>query len=202
MAARSVEASSASVSLCWRSTPRSLIPCSRMSDLISVAVSAQVAASAASPVMFASRDVREPRCAFEADPAHELRRHVVPRVAARLPDALIRLTPHCCCALGLRLHERPQAPRNTPAAPAVQQDRVECRAVDVVLPLVEGAVADADRSRRRKRSDRVAERLQRVVGADIAGGGDPCLRSAARVRSHLLSARPARRTAPRRRPRH
>ena len=68
----------------------------------------------------------------------------MPRLAARLPDALVRLTPHCCGALGLRLHERPQAPRNPLAAAAVQQDGVEGGTEDVVLPLVEGAVADAD----------------------------------------------------------
>ena len=66
------------------------------------------------------------------------------RLAARLPDALVGLTPHRRGALGLLLHERPQAPRNALAAAAVEQDGVEGGTEDVVLPLVEGAVADAD----------------------------------------------------------
>ena len=88
-------------------------------------------------------DVRELRGAVERHPAHQLRRYVVPRLAARLPDALVGVLPDRRGALGLCLHERPQPPRDPLAAAAVQQDRVERRAVDVVLALVEGAVADA-----------------------------------------------------------
>ena len=88
--------------------------------------------------------VRELRGAVERHPAHQLRRYVVPRLAARLPDALIGVLPDRRGALGLCLHERPEAPRDPLAAAAVQQDRVERRAEDVVLALVERAVADAD----------------------------------------------------------
>ena len=52
-------------------------------------------------------DLRELRRAVEGNPAHQLRGHVVLRLAARLPDALIGLTPDGGCALGLGLHERP-----------------------------------------------------------------------------------------------
>ena len=48
-------------------------------------------------------------------------------------------------APGLRLDQPPQPSRQPLAAAAVQQDRVQHRAEDVVLPLVEGSVADPDR---------------------------------------------------------
>ena len=87
-------------------------------------------------------DLGELRGPVERDPAHQLRRDVVLRLAARLPDPLVGLAPDLRRAFGLRLDDRPEAPRQPLAAPRVQQDRVEHGAEDVVLPLVEGAVAD------------------------------------------------------------
>ena len=81
--------------------------------------------------------------AVERHPAHELRRHVVLRLAPRLPDALIRFAPHLHRTGGLRLDDRPQPPGQAGAAPRVEQDRVEDGAEHVVLPLVERPVADA-----------------------------------------------------------
>ena len=64
------------------------------------------------------------------------------RLAAGLPDALVGLAPDGGRALGLRLDDRPETPRQALAVPGVEQDRVERGAEDVVLALVEGAVAD------------------------------------------------------------
>jgi hypothetical protein len=86
----------------------------------------------------------------------------VPRLAARLPDALVRLTPHRCGALGLRLRERPQAPRNPQAVAATEQDRVEGGTEDVVLPLLEGAVADPDGARAAVAGSVLAHRLGQI----------------------------------------
>ncbi len=61
-------------------------------------------------------------------------------------------------AFGLRLYDRPQPPRQALAAAGVQQDRVKRGAVDVVLALVEGAVADPHGAR------------AGVAGEVIAGG--------------------------------
>ena len=58
----------------------------------------QVAASSRSPRMSASL-----ARAVQRDPAHQLRRDVVLRLAARLPDALVGLAPDRGRALGLRL---------------------------------------------------------------------------------------------------
>ncbi len=62
--------------------------------------------------------IGELRRAVHRDPAHELRRDVVLRRAARLPDALVGLAPDGRRAVGLRLHDRPQAPGEALAAPA------------------------------------------------------------------------------------
>ena len=82
----------------------------------------------------------------------------MPRRAARLPDALVGLAPDADRALGLGLDDRPQPPREPLAAAGVQQDAVQHRAVDVVLALVEGAVADPHRLR------------AGVAGEVVAGG--------------------------------
>jgi hypothetical protein len=82
-----------------------------------------------------------------------------PRSAARLPDALVGLAPDGLRAFGLRLHERPQPPRQSLAAVRVQGDRVERRAEDIVLALVERAVADAHRARSGVAEQIVARRL-------------------------------------------
>ena len=63
--------------------------------------------------------------------------------AARLPDALVGVSPDCRGTFGLCPDQRPEALRQALAAPRVQEDGVERRAEDVVLTLVEGAVSDA-----------------------------------------------------------
>ena len=88
--------------------------------------------------------LRELRGAVERDPAHQLRRDVVLRRATGLPDALVGVLPDLGRAFGLRLHDRPEAARESLALPRVEEDRVEDGAEDVVLPLVERAVPDAD----------------------------------------------------------
>ena len=83
--------------------------------------------------------------------------------AARLPDALVGLLPDVCGALGLRLDDRPQAPGQSLAAARVQVDRVQDGAEDVVLALVEGAVADPHRARPRIAGEVVEGRLGEVA---------------------------------------
>ena len=75
-----------------------------------------------------------------------------------------------CCqtlrrALGLRLHDRPEPPRQPVALARVLEDRVEHGAEDVVLLLVEGAVADPHRLRARVAGHVVAGRLGQVAAA-------------------------------------
>ncbi len=101
----------------------------------------------------------------ECDPAHQLGRHVVLRSAAGLPDALVRLAPHRRRALGLGLDQRPQPSRQVLAASGVQQEGVQDGAEDVVLPLVEGAVADPHRAGALVSRQVVAGRLGEVPAA-------------------------------------
>ena len=68
------------------------------------------------------------------------------RLAARLPDALVGLAPDAIAHSACACDERPQPPREALAAAGVQQDGVEDGAEDVVLALVEGAVADPHRA--------------------------------------------------------
>ena len=68
-------------------------------------------------------------------------------LATRLPDPLVRFAPGLHGALRLRLDDRPQPARESLAAAGVQQDRIEHGAVDVVLALIERAVAEPDRAR-------------------------------------------------------
>ncbi len=110
-------------------------------------------------------DLRQLGGAVERDPAHQLRGDVLLRLAARLPDALVGLAPHRLGALGLRLDERPQAPRQPLAAPRVQQHRVERGAEHVVLALVERAVADPDRVRARVAGELLEEGLGQISAA-------------------------------------
>ena len=84
-------------------------------------------------------------------------------LAASLPDALVGLAPDPGRALGLGLDERPEPPRQTLAALGVEQDRVERGAEDVVLALVESAVADPDRSCARVAGEVVARGLGQVA---------------------------------------
>ena len=83
-------------------------------------------------------------------------------LAARLPDPLIGIAPHLGGALGLGLHDRPQPPRQPLTAPRMQQDRVQHRAVDVVLTLVKGPVADPHRDGAGIAREVVAGRLAQV----------------------------------------
>jgi hypothetical protein len=88
---------------------------------------------------------RQLRGAIERHPAHQFGGDVVLRLPASLPDALVGMPPDVGGALRLRLNDRPQPPRQPLAAVRVEQDRVERRAEDVVLALIEGAVADSHR---------------------------------------------------------
>ena len=65
-------------------------------------------------------------------------------------------------ALGLRLHQRPQSPRQTLAAAHVQEDGVEGNAEDVVLALIGGAVADPDGVRPGIAGELLTERLGEI----------------------------------------
>ena len=87
-------------------------------------------------------DIGEFRRPVHRHPAHELRGHVLARRAASLPDALVGLAPDADRALGLGLDDRPQPPREPLAAFRMLEDAVQHGAVDVILPLVERAVAD------------------------------------------------------------
>ena len=131
-----------------------------MSALISSAVAAHVCGEVA-----VAADLGELGRAVHRDPAHELRRHVVLGLAAGLPDPLVGLAPHARGSLGLRLDDRPQAPRQPLAAAGVQQDRVQRGAEHVVLALVEGAVADTHRARPDVAGEVVARRLGEVAAA-------------------------------------
>jgi hypothetical protein len=92
-------------------------------------------------------DLRQGGGSVEGDPAHELRGHVVPWLAAGLPDALVGLPPYLGGARGLRLDDRPKAAREALAPDGVKPDRVEDGAEDVVLALVERPVPDPHRPR-------------------------------------------------------
>ena len=71
------------------------------------------------------------------------------RLAAGLPDALVGLAPDLCGARRLRLDDRPQRTGQSLASLAVKPHGVEHRAENVVLALVERAVADAHGMRSR-----------------------------------------------------
>ena len=129
-----------------------------MSAWISSAVARQVALQ-----LRVAADLGQLRGAVERDPAHELGGDVVLRLAARLPDALVGLAPDLRGALGLRLDDRPEPPRQALAVPRVEQDRVEHGAEDVVLPLVERAVADPHGPCARVAGEVVARRLGQVA---------------------------------------
>ena len=87
------------------------------------------------------------------------------RRAARLPDPLVGVLPDLRRAFGLRLDDRPE-PARQPLAPArVEEERVEDGAEDVVLALVEGAVADPHRPRPGVAGELVERRLGQVAAA-------------------------------------
>ena len=118
-------------------------------------------------LVFAS-DMCQPGRAVERHPAHQLGRHVVLRLAACLPDALVGFAPDFCCALRLRLDDRPQRTGQPLASLRVKPHRVEHRAEHVVLALVEGAVADADGMRAG-----VARQLRAGGLREVAAAVDP-----------------------------
>ncbi len=113
-------------------------------------------------------DLRELGRPVQRDPAHQLRRDVVARLAARLPDPLVGRAPRRHRPGGLRLDDRPQPPRHPLAVLGVDQDRVQHRAVDVVLALVEGAVPDPHRA-----CARVAGELVACALGEVAAAVDP-----------------------------
>ena len=84
-------------------------------------------------------------------------------LAASLPDPLVGLLPDLGRALRLALDDRPQAPRQSLAAARVEEDGVQHGTEDVVLALVEGAVADAHRLRARVAGELVARGLGQVA---------------------------------------
>ena len=131
-----------------------------MSSRISSAVAAQLARSSESPRISASLGGPVQR-----HPAHQLRGDVVLRLAARLPDSLVGLLPDLDRALRLRLDDRPEPAREALAAAGVEQDRVERRPEDVVLALVEGAVADPYRACPHVAGEIVAGRLGEVAAS-------------------------------------
>src|SRR5262249_18816741 len=73
--------------------------------------------------------------------------HIVLRLAAGLPDALVGVAPDPGGALRLRLDDRPEPARQALVPAGVEQDRVEDGAEDIVLPLTEGGIAYANRAR-------------------------------------------------------
>ena len=101
--------------------------------------------------------------AVHRHPAHQLRGDVVLGLSARLPDALVGLAPDLGGALGLGLDDRPQPARQALAVHRVLEDRVEHRAVDVVLALIEGAVADPHRAGAGVAGELLAEGLGEVA---------------------------------------
>ena len=113
-------------------------------------------------------DLGELRRAVEGHPAHELRGHVVLGLSPGLPDPLVGVAPDLSCALRLRLDDRPQPPRHALAGARMEQDRVEHRAEDVVLALVEGAVADPHRAR----AGVARELVERLLG-EVPPAVDP-----------------------------
>ena len=83
--------------------------------------------------------------AIEGDPAHDLARREVLRLAADLPDATIRLAPVGDGLFDLSLQNRPQVLGDLLTRPRVEIHRVQHRTPHVVLHLVEGAVPDSHR---------------------------------------------------------
>ncbi len=91
--------------------------------------------------------LRQARAAVACDPAHELGRDEVLRLAAHLPDAAVRLLPVLDRRLDRSLEDRPHDLGQEVARLRVQVDRIEHRAPHVVLHLLVRGVADAHRPR-------------------------------------------------------
>src|SRR6516164_8523388 len=65
-------------------------------------------------------DLRQPARAVKGYPTHQLRGHIVLWLAPGLPDALVRVTPDTSGTGRLRLNDRPEPARQTPAATCVE----------------------------------------------------------------------------------
>ena len=85
---------------------------------------------------------RQARAAVARDPAHHLGGHEVLGLAADLPDAAVGEAPVLDRRLDQAAEQRPDGLGQLVARLGVQVDRVQDRAPDVVLALVERAVAD------------------------------------------------------------
>ena len=110
-------------------------------------------------------ELGKPRRSVERHPAHQLRRDVVLRLAASLPDALIGLRPHAGGAWSLAPGRSATGSAAGACFAGVQEDRVEHGAEHVVLPLIEGTVADTNRTRTGVAAEVVQGRLGEVAPA-------------------------------------
>src|ERR1700729_1194499 len=85
------------------------------------------------------------------------------RLAARLPDPLVRLAPDRGRALRLRLDQRPEDPRQPLAAAGMQQHPIKRGAEHPVLARADGAVAEPDRMRAGVFGELLPERLGQIT---------------------------------------
>src|SRR5499427_10603891 len=97
--------------------------------------------------LWVASHLRQLARAVQGDTAHQFGGHVVLRLAAGLPDALVGVAPDTGRTRRLRLDDRPEPARQTLVAAGVEQDRIEDSAKDVVLVLTEGGIADSNRAR-------------------------------------------------------
>src|SRR5215831_6578777 len=67
-------------------------------------------------------------------------------LTASLPDALVGVAPDTAGALGLGLNDRPEPAWQALVSPGMEQDRVEDGTKHVVLALIKGGIADANRA--------------------------------------------------------
>src|SRR5215207_3176119 len=89
---------------------------------------------------------REPRPAIGRNPAEHLRRSEVLGLAADLPDSTVGFTPMLERSLDLAGEQWPEAVVEAITRARVEPDGVEQHAPDIVLCVVPGVVADADRA--------------------------------------------------------
>ncbi len=135
------------------------------------------------PLAFAAR-LRQAGAAVERDPAHELRRDVVLGLVAGLPDPLVGPLPDRPSRLDLLGGDRPELVADPAERARVDVDRVQEGAVDVVLVLVEGGVADPHGLR----ADVAAQVVERALG-QLLLAADPVHDLEVRVRADLLHER-------------
>jgi hypothetical protein len=86
---------------------------------------------------------RRPHCRKMGEPLR------MGRLSARLPDALVGITPDAGSAFGLRLNDRPEAPQQALVSAGVEQDRVGNGSEDIILSLTKGCATDHLRERKR-----------------------------------------------------